>query len=163
MALPISLQAVVDEIDVLSDEHFAYLNPQTGALITLNSEEISIVERAAPIDDYPEWQQALLAMARTVLTSNEYLSLPNKRDIHEYAIMERFCLAVADVCKREQLLDDIRGSGAFRRFKHRIERYGLVDAWHQFRAVALETIAIEWLEAHHIPYHRDTRRAQRSR
>jgi uncharacterized protein UPF0158 len=153
MAAIITLKAIVDEMDVLSDEHFAYLNPQTGDLVTLSTEEISAVEEDLPVDDFPEWQQPLITQARAVLDSNEYLHLPTQHDIHEYAIMERFCDAIADLQMRRLFLDQIRGSGAFRRFKQLLHHYALAEEWYTFRTAALKTIAVEWLEENHIPYH----------
>ena len=153
MAAIITLKAIVDEMDVLSDDHFAYLNPQTGDLVTLSTEEISAIEEDLPINDFPEWQQPLIAQARAVLDSNEYLQLPTQRDIHEYAIMERFCDAIADLQMRRLFLDQIRGSGAFRRFKQLLHHYALAEEWYAFRTAALKMIAVEWLEENHIPYH----------
>jgi hypothetical protein len=156
MAPIITLKAIIDEMDGLSDEHFAYLNPQTGDLVTLSIEEISAVEEDLPIDDFLEWQQPLIAQARAVLASNAYLRLPTRHDIHEYVIMERFCDALADRQMRQMFLDQIRGSGAFRRFKQILHRYAIAEEWYQFRTAALEAIAIQWLDANHIPYQQDT-------
>jgi hypothetical protein len=50
------------------------------------------------------------------------------------------------------LVYQIRGSGAFRRFKDAIRRHGIEDEWYQFRDQALEEIAIEWLESNGIAY-----------
>jgi hypothetical protein len=152
MATRITLNAIVDEMDGLSDEHVAYLNPQTGDLLTLSSEEIHAVEKNLPIDDFPEWQQSLIAHAHTVLNSNEYLQLPTQYDIHEYAIMERFCDTIADQQLRQIFLGQIRGSGAFRRFKDLLHHYTITEEWYQFRTAALNKIAIQWLDANHIAY-----------
>lgn len=152
MAALVSLKAVVDEMDVVGDDHFAYINPETSELVTLSTEEISIVEEDLPTDDYPEWQQALISKARDVLASNNYLQLPTRYDIHEYAIMEQFCSRLADERLGQMLLDQIHRSGAFRRFKRAINRYGIEQEWYRYRAAALETIAIAWLDTHHIPY-----------
>ena len=46
-------------------------------------------------------------------------------------------------------------SGAFRRFRHMIDKHHLENAWNRFRGKALEEIAIEWLDAHGIAYTRD--------
>jgi hypothetical protein len=156
MALIITLKAIVDEMDVLTDEHFAYLNPQTGDLVTLSTEEISAVEEDLPIDDFPEWQQPLITQARAVLDSDAYLRLPTRYDIHEYAIMERFCDALVDQQMRQIFLDQIRGSGAFRRFKHLLHRYAIAEEWYEFRTAELEAIAMQWLDANHIPYQQNT-------
>ena len=59
----VSLKAVVEEMDVLSDEHHAYLYKHTGKLITISNEEIDIVEQGNDIDDYPGWQQGAIRKA----------------------------------------------------------------------------------------------------
>ena len=69
--------------------------------------------------------------------------------------MERFCYSVEDEELSNELLDQIRGSGAFRRFKDAIYRHGITDDWYRFRQAALEEIAVKWLEANNIPYTRD--------
>jgi Uncharacterised protein family (UPF0158) len=155
MAALIMLKAIVDELDGLSDEHVAYLHPQTGDLVTLGIEEIRAVEEDLAADAVPEWQQPLIAQARAVVDSNAYLQLPTRREIHEYAIMERFCDAVPDPHLRQIFCTQIRGSGAFRRFKQLLNRSGLTAEWYHFRSVALHAIARAWLEAHHIPYTSD--------
>ncbi|HXM34951.1 MAG TPA: UPF0158 family protein [Pyrinomonadaceae bacterium] len=70
--------------------------------------------------------------------------------------MEEFCRSVEDPQISEQLLREIRGSGAFRRFRETIAIIGMEQAWFQFRASALERIAVEWLEENQIAYSRDT-------
>lgn len=139
-------------MDVLSDEEHAYLNQRTGELVTIRNEEIGIIERGDDIEDYPEWQHDLIRQTQEALDSKDYLPLPSKFDIHEYAIMERFCYSVEDEEVSDELLYQIRGSGAFRRFKDAVYRHGIADDWFRFRQTALDEIAIEWLEAHDIPY-----------
>ncbi len=70
--------------------------------------------------------------------------------------MERFCCSLEDQKLSDELLYEMRGSGAFRRFKDAIHRHGIADDWYRFRQVALEEIAIEWLEANNIPYTRES-------
>ena len=152
MAVSITLQAIADELEVLNSELVAFLNPLTGDLVTLSLDEIRTVEEDLPTDTYPEWQQAAIAQARAVLDTEAYLQLPTSRDIHEYLIIERFCDAVTNEYKRAILFNQIRGSGAFRRFRQTLEQVGLVEDWYRFRHAAFEEIAIEWLEAHHIQY-----------
>ncbi len=156
MSPTVSLQAVVDEMDAASDEAHAYLNQRTGELVTIRDEEIGIVERGDDVEDYPDWQRELIQKTREVLDSDDYLHLPGRFDIHEYAIMERFCYSVEDDRLSNELLYQIRGSGAFRRFKDAIHRHGIADDWYRFRQAALEEIAVEWLEAHDIPYTRES-------
>ena len=142
-------------MDILSDEHSAFLNRNTGELVTLSSEELSAAEEDDNIVDYPEWQQEMIIKAKEVISSDDYLPLPSKFDIHEYHIMEDFCHSLADDKIRERLLDKIRGRGAFKRFKDAIRNSGIEEEWYRFRQEELEKIAIDWLEANQIPYTKD--------
>ena len=127
--------------------------------MTIGREEIAIIEDSDDLEDiiaaYPRWHHDLLRQTKDVLDSDEYLPLPSTFDIHEYAIMERFCYAIDDEKVSQDLLDQLRGRGAFRRFKDAIQRHGIADDWYRFRQAALEAMAVAWLEAHHIPYTRE--------
>jgi hypothetical protein len=161
MTLPVSLQAVIDEMDTFGDEFHPYLNQLTGELVTISNEEIQAVEEGADLDDDPEWEQDLIQKAAEVLSSTAYLPLPSKFEIHEYAIMERFCFAVEDADLSRELQAQIHGAGAFRRFKDTLYRHNMADTWFAYRQVAFAEIAMEWLEEHHIPYVRDEREIRR--
>ena len=152
MTVVVSLRDVVNEMDVMSDESHGYLNKETGELVTITDEEINAIENNDDWGDYPEWQQEALVTAKKVLDSSDYLPLPSKFDIHEYAIMERFCYSVENPKLSDELSYQIRGSGAFRRFKDTIHRYGIEDEWYRFRDQAFEEIAIEWLESNGISF-----------
>ncbi len=152
MTLPVSLQAVIDEMDTFGDDFHPYLNQLTGELVTINNEEIQAVEEGADLDDNPEWEQDLIQKAAEVLSSTEYLPLPSKFEIHEYAIMERFCLALEDEAVGRELWRQMHGFGAFRRFKDTLSRHDLLDTWFAYRQAAYAEIAMAWLEEHHIPY-----------
>jgi hypothetical protein len=52
----VSLKDVVNEMDVSSEEHSAFINRHTGELLTLSTEELSAAEEDDDIDDYLEWQ-----------------------------------------------------------------------------------------------------------
>jgi hypothetical protein len=151
----VSIKDVVNEMDGPIDEHSAFLNRHTGELVTLSSEELSTVEEDGNIDEYPEWQQDIIIKAKEVINSDDYLPLPSKFDIHEYHIIEAFCCSVVDDKIRGDLLDKIRGRGAFSRFKKSIHMNGLEEEWYRFRQEELEKIAIDWLEVNQISYTKD--------
>jgi hypothetical protein len=69
--------------------------------------------------------------------------------------MEKFCHTVKDDKIRGNLLDKIRGRGAFSRFKNAIQMNGIEEEWYRFRQEELEKIAIDWLEANQISYTKD--------
>jgi hypothetical protein len=62
-------------------------------------------------------------------------------------MMERFAL-MQDDARCERLLSDIRGAGAFRRFKDRIHELGLTDDWYEYRAAQYRQAAMDWAESH---------------
>ena len=153
---PVSLQSVVNEMDVLSDEVPAYINKKTGELYSVSEEEAGIVEQGNEEDEFiPEWQREVLPKVREVLESDDFVALPDKFQIHEYSIMERFGLSLPDEGLQDELLHAIRGSGAFRRFKAAIHRNGIQDDWYRFRDQALKRIAIDFLESEGIPWQDD--------
>ncbi|ACD89672.1 conserved hypothetical protein [Chlorobium limicola DSM 245] len=157
MTLPVSLLAVIDEMDTFGDNFHPYINRQTGELVTLSSDDLCIVEEGFELADYPEWQQEILQKTVEVLDSDAYVPLPGKFAIHEYAIMQRFCFAVEDAGLSRELQDQIHGAGAFRRFKNTLTRHNMLDTWFACRQAAFTEIAIKWLEEHNIPYIRDVR------
>jgi hypothetical protein len=152
MTVVVSLRDIVNEMDVMNDEFHAYLNKVTGELVTITDEDIGAIENEDAWSEFPEWQQDSLVSAKKVLASTDYLPLPSKFDIHEYEIMERFCYSIDDPTLSNELAYQIKGSGAFHRFKDTIRRQGIEDKWYQFRDQALEEIAIEWLESHGIAF-----------
>jgi hypothetical protein len=150
---PVSLQSVVNEMDVLSDEMTAYINKKTGELFTVGDEQANIIEEGNEDDEFiPEWQKETLPKAREVLESDDFVALPDKFEIHEYSIMERFCLSLPDEGLQNELLHAIRGSGAFRRFKAAIHLKGIQDDWYRFRDETLKGIASDFLESEGIAF-----------
>ena len=110
------LDEVIDHMDLPSEEWAAYLNRHTGELVTVTDEDQRPVGSAEDIKDLPEWQSEALPKVREALESDDFLLLPGKFEIHEYRIMEHFSLAVEELEVREELLQAIRGRGAFRRW-----------------------------------------------
>ncbi len=152
MAVSVSLHDVVNEMDVFSDEHTAYINRRTGELITLTHEELALAEDPEAAEEAPQWQQELLPKAREVRESEDFLPLPSKFEIHEWAVMERFARSVTDPTESDELLDALHGRRAFRRFKDALQRLELTEEWYRYREAALEEIAVEFLEANGIAY-----------
>jgi Uncharacterised protein family (UPF0158). len=109
-------------------------------------------QRHEQLEDFPEWQRENIKLAGEILESDEYLQLPDKFEINEYHIMEEFCLSINDEGLRERMYYSIKGSGAFRRFKENIRKYGIEDDWYRFRDAKIKEIATEWCEYHKIPF-----------
>jgi hypothetical protein len=152
MAVVISLQDVVAVMDVPSDEITSYLDPETGEIASISEDECSLLESGDSEHDLQNGERELLHNLREILESDHWLALPDRFEIHEWSIMERFSRSREDEYHREELLDAIHGTGAFRLFHRTIDRLGIRDERYQYRGAAFEQIAREWLESHGLRY-----------
>jgi len=152
MTVQVKLQDILEGMDFQSDEQSAFLNLTTGEVVSITDEELRAAENDEPLEDFPEWQHAAIRIAGEIVATDHYLPLPDRFEINAYRMMERFCLSVDDDDLRDELCDAIRGRGAFRRFKDKVQAYGIAEAWYRYRDAALREIAKAWCEAHGIPY-----------
>ena len=146
------LSDIIDGIEFQTDESNSYLNKKTGEVVRINDEEFGAAEDDEPIENYTEWQQENIRIAEEILKEEDYIPLPSKFDIHEYAIMEKFCLSIADDEIRDHLYKSIKGNGAFRRFKSNIRRCDIEDDWYKYRDEAIKQIAIDWCKDNGIKF-----------
>ena len=118
---PVKLKDIVDEMEMQIDAYRKYLNKETGEIVTVSSEELSIAEESEEDDDfsqYPDWQQDSIKSAIDVIVNWEnYIELPDKWEINEYDIMEEFCGSIKNDGVSNALYSAIQGRGAFRRSK----------------------------------------------
>jgi len=154
MAAIVSLRDVIEVMDLSSDEATTYINRKTGEIVTLTDEIVAMAEDPDDAAEAAEWQKDLLPKAREVAASEDFIPLPGKFEIHEWSIMERFARSLPDAAVSDELDAAVHGRGAFRRFKDAVHRLGIADEWYRFREAALEEIAIGFLEAHGIAFHR---------
>jgi hypothetical protein len=148
----VKLSDIIEGLEFQADESFSYLNTATGEVVSVTTEELRAAEEEAPLDDFPAWQHDAMRIAKDIVETEHYLPLPDRFEIHEYSIMERFCLSVDDEDIRDDLCNAIRGRGAFRYFKDRIHAYGITEEWYRYRDAALREMAIGWCKEHGIPY-----------
>ena len=148
----VKLSDVVDTMDLTNDLNYAYLHRQTGELVMLSDDTLSTAESKDDFSDYADWEKEELQIAKQVLETDDYLKLPDQFEIDEYSIMESFCLGLDKVSLSADLLNLIKGSGAFRRFKNAINRHDIADDWYRYKQSALEKIAADWLEENGIAY-----------
>jgi len=153
MIIRVKLDDIIEGLEAQSDERHSLLDKRTGELVSISDEEMQAAEDDEPIEDFPDWQQDLVRIAKEIVDeTGNYLDLPTKFDIDEYSIMEGFCLSINDDQTRDILCRLIKGSGAFGRFKNAIHEYDIADDWHKYRNNALKEIAIEWCKEHGIEF-----------
>jgi len=91
MALCIKLDDIIDGLECQSDESHSYLDKRTGKVILINDEELCAAEDDEPIEDFPDWQQDQIKIAKEILAeTGDYIELPSQFDIHKYSIMKDF-------------------------------------------------------------------------
>src|SRR5499426_3706265 len=155
-ALRVKLLDLIEGMDFQSDEQSSFINLTTGEVVSITDEELRAAENDAPLEDFPEWQHDAIRIAGEIRETDHYLPLPDRFEINEYQIMERFCFSVDDEDIRDDLCNAICGRGAFRRFKDRVQAYGIAEDWYRYRDVALREIAMAWCEEHRVSYTDDT-------
>jgi hypothetical protein len=155
MATEVNLDAIIEALEMANDSLSSYLDVETGDVRSITQEEFDLAEDPQTvIDDLPDWQRETVKLARNVQEQEgkRYLALPDKFDVHEWAIMDRFSETLKDAQMRKDFQGGIRGVGAFRLFKHLLTEYNLWDAWNRFKQVELRQIAIEWCEENRITF-----------
>jgi Uncharacterised protein family (UPF0158) len=160
MATKVPLIKLIDALEIANDEMSSFVSKRTGQIVTLSHEAMQLAEEDSK-EALPDWQEQELRLAREVLESTDWLSLPSKFDVHEWEIMNRFGQALSVPAQREEVLDAVHGSGAFRQFKSTIRRLRLEAAWFAFRSSAFEEIASAWLTEHGFEIDDDDRRGGR--
>lgn len=149
MPIQVRLSAIIEAMEMQSDEMTSYLHRPTGRVLTVSDEAFRAAE-----DDDQEWvEPEELADARSVLAAeDEYLALPDRFEIDEYRMMERFATALDNAAARDAALAALRGRGAFRYFKDTVHRLGLAPAWYAYRDNAYLNVARAWCEAHGVEH-----------
>lgn len=173
MPVAVSLRDLVDELQILPNEATAYLSKVTGKIITVTEDDIAMVEMESDFEEdmevrmddvggeAPDLEAEYDQEVKRILASDpEYLKLPSRFEIHEWELMERFCRSFPDDKVSDILLREIRGSGAFRRFKDTIYQYGIENDWFKYRDEAYKEIAIAWLESNGIAHADDMNRRE---
>ena len=88
MAIRVKLDDIMEALESQSDESYVFLNKKTGEVVLIGQEEQDAAENDEPIEDFPEWQQDLIKIAKEISQeTGDYIGLPSKFDINDYSIM----------------------------------------------------------------------------
>jgi hypothetical protein len=145
------LDDLIDALEEQSDFLLPYLDRETGEVLLISDESLSLAE-AEPeqIELLPDWQKEEAALAVLIETTDRYLALPDRFEVNEWNIMSEFCSEVKPDNVRANLLAAIRGSHPFRRFKEQIANHNLWEQWNRFRRHELGEIMRDWCEENDI-------------
>src|ERR1035438_5774387 len=156
MPATVPLKDIVDVLEMQFDEQLSFLDLDTGRVEIVSRELLGMAEEWDDGDDEepdpPDLEDEEWEIAKRIVSSDCFVRLPTKFDVHEWSIMEDFSHSVESDAIREDLLFAIHGAGAFRHFKDTLRRCGIEQEWFSFRDEALRDIAVEWCEEHKIQW-----------
>jgi len=147
MQVNAKLSDIIEALEMQSEESRHFLNVKTGEVVNVSSEALLLAEEGEEYDHLPVWQHDEVKSAYDIVDNLEdYQDLPNRFDINEYHMMERFCYQQSEPKSQNQLLKAIQGKGAFRRFKDTAAYLGILDQWYDFKDACYKEIAIKFCE-----------------
>jgi hypothetical protein len=152
MTLKVDLKDVLEALELRTRECNYFYYKKTGVVFMLMDDELRAGEEDPDLDKFPEWQRENIKAAVDILSTDDYIRLPDDYEIDDYSIMEDFCYSIEDEELSEELFYAIRGSGAFRRFKEKIYQYDLEDDWYDYKDHKYRDIAIKWCEENNIEW-----------
>jgi Uncharacterised protein family (UPF0158) len=145
------LEDLIDALEEQSESLLAYLDRDTGEVILISEESLSLgEEEPEEIASLPDWQREEAELAVRIETTDRYLALPDQFEVNEWEIMNEFCQQVKPDNLRASLLGAIHGDRAFRRFKDQIANHNMWEPWNRFRRDAFGEIVREWCEENSI-------------
>ena len=129
------IQEFINALALTNEKYWFYFDTETK----------TIVKNRSTVDGMD-----VIYLARTY--PERFLPLPNKKQIHTYAIMEEYVKASTrlDIRGRERLHIALQGTGPFKRFRDEAHRLGLEEDWLQYRDRRFEQMAREWCAQRHI-------------
>jgi len=153
MPLPVPIELVVDELEMLEQGMLTYVHRKTGELVTFTEEMLDLAHREDDEVFEDEWgEEHSPDQLREILDSADWVALPDAFAIHEWEIMRAFAGTLEDTRRSEELQGALQGKGAFRAFKDIVNRYGLQDPWLDYKRQAFEKIARDALDEAGIPH-----------
>ncbi len=137
--MKISLQQVIEAIEMADDAFTLFWDSKTGETVYLDDELVSGM-RNEELENLLETE------------GERFYRFPTKWDIHEYGIMEDFIDSLTPGAIQDELAWAIRGKRAFRRFKDKLYFYSIEQQWYDFRDHAFRELAIHWCRDNELEY-----------
>jgi Uncharacterised protein family (UPF0158) len=153
MPATVQLTDIIDALEIQIDEYLSYLDLDSGQVVAVSGDLLSAAEEPGDEDpDLSDWQKDEWECAKRITTTDRFLALPTKYDVHEWGIMMEFSRSLESDEISNDLLRAIHGARAFRNFKDTVRRLEIEPAWYAFRSGALRQIAVDWCEENQIAW-----------
>jgi hypothetical protein len=152
MPATVRLSDIVDALEMQFDESSSFLDRDTGQVEIVSHDLLRAAEEFGDDEEpeLPDWQKQEWEVAKRIVSTDCFLKLPTKFEVHEWAIMQEFSCSMESDRIREDLLYAICGAGAFLSFRATLRPHQIESAWFAFRAEALRQIALDWCEENDI-------------
>ena len=116
--MKVSLDKILESMVLLLEGQNIFFNKKTHERIYDNTDMDDVIYREGRLITEDE-------MLDEVEGNDDWVLMPIKWDIHDWDIMNRFCLSLEDDKLCDVCLDAIRGKGAFARFERFTNYYNL--------------------------------------
>jgi len=155
--LPIDVSLLADMIDSNRYEIESYLDKETGEIIYFTEEMVPWEFREVDREDLDELlkdeNEYTRSMALKVFEiysdeNDRYEAIPEIRTEASYEDMREFVESIKDSKLRDKVLDQIQGTGAFRRFRTFLDYHAEYrKAWVSLLNNLKRQEALDWLES----------------
>lgn len=153
MNKPVNIKELIGEMEMFFDEVTTYYHPKSGNFYAVSNAAFAVAEDDDTVNNSYDVEDEEIEIAVDIYENGgDYLELPDKYEINEYAMLEEVSVSVEDDRASRMLQIAINGSGAFRRFKEMVYELGLAQDWYTFRDAQYKKIAIDWCRTHGLDY-----------
>ena len=125
----------------------AYLNTTTGKIVIVGVDDIFIEN-----PDEKELKNKAKFTEKELIENEEYIKMPDQHFLNEYVMMECFSMYYPNEKVSSDLLQQIKGRGAFRRFYDSIKFYSIEHKWEKYRDEEYIYLSKRWLEKRDIEF-----------
>lgn len=153
MSIKVKLSEILEGMERQSEDVYYFLNLETGKNASVSREALFLADEGETYDHLLDWQQEEAELAYQIIGNNDqFIQPPSRYEINEYQIMENFCYEQSNSKTQSELLDAIRGRGAFSRFKSKIITLSVEDDWFDYQDKCYKQIAIDFCKRNQIDY-----------
>ena len=134
----IKLSQIIDALYEVDIESTCYFNTKTNEILW----QWDFNKENSTYTDLDEFNEDIIDMFSYNTKNN-------------YDIMQEFIYTINNDKVREQLFNNTRGKGAFRRFREITDYNNITDDWYKFQDNKYKEIAEEWCINNEIEFERD--------